>query len=88
MSRGIDEARQKGVRIISRQSFVDLPKVKEIILDKTGILTESRLKVIDQVAVRPKILMHLAASLEAGVDHPIAQAISTAYDTAEELKRS
>ena len=53
-------------------------------LDKTGTITKGKPKVTDVRALNslsPEQILRLAASLDAGSDHPVARAVSAAWDT-------
>ncbi|MFH1864060.1 MAG: HAD-IC family P-type ATPase [bacterium] len=53
-------------------------KIKTIIFDKTGTLTEGKPVVTDilpSIGYRVSSILHLAASLEKGSEHPLAEAI-------------
>ena len=69
---------QKGVLIRDAAALERLSKVDTLIVDKTGTLTEGRPKLIDIVAIGDfdeGTLLGLAASLERGSEHPLAEAI-------------
>lgn len=69
---------QAGVLIKDAEALERLAKVDTLIVDKTGTLTEGRPKLTDVVAVTgidEKTLLQLAASLEKGSEHPLAEAI-------------
>lgn len=71
---------QAGVLIKDAEALERLAKVDTLIVDKTGTLTEGRPKLTDVVAVigiDEKTLLQLAASLEKGSEHPLAEAIVT-----------
>lgn len=58
-----------------------LGRVTDIVFDKTGTLTAGTLKVAEVIpapGVDPQALLALAAAVEAGSEHPIAQAIVAA----------
>jgi Cu+-exporting ATPase len=70
-----------GVLIRNAEALEVLAKVDTLVIDKTGTLTEGKPRVID---IRPEAgwseleLLHLAASLERGSEHPLAGAIVAA----------
>lgn len=69
---------QAGVLIKDAEALERLAKVDTLIVDKTGTLTEGRPKLTDVIAVTgidEKTLLQLAASLEKGSEHPLAEAI-------------
>jgi len=69
---------QAGVLIKDAEALERFAKVDTLIVDKTGTLTEGRPKLTDVVVVEgfDEIeLLSLAASLERGSEHPLAEAI-------------
>ena len=69
---------QTGVLIKDAEALERMAKVDTLIVDKTGTLTEGRPKLTDVVAVSgidDNTLLQLAASLEKGSEHPLADAI-------------
>ncbi len=69
---------QAGVLIKDAEALERMAKVDTLIVDKTGTLTEGRPKLTDVVAVSGvdgNMLLQLAASLEKGSEHPLAEAI-------------
>jgi Cu+-exporting ATPase len=75
---GVGRGAQAGVLIKNAEALERLEKVDTLIVDKTGTLTEGRPAV---TAIRPAAgfeeaeLLRLAASLERGSEHPLADAI-------------
>ncbi|WP_173932212.1 heavy metal translocating P-type ATPase [Chelativorans sp. Marseille-P2723] len=69
---------QGGVLIRDAEALERFAHVDTLVVDKTGTLTEGRPKLTDVVAIegtdRNKLLL-LAASLERGSEHPLAEAI-------------
>lgn len=67
-----------GVLIKNAEALEVLEKVDTLVMDKTGTLTEGKPRLTSVVALadftEPEIL-HLAASLERGSEHPLAAAI-------------
>ena len=53
-------------------------KIKNIILDKTGTITENKVEIIDEI-VYDQEFYQVAYALEAKSNHPIAKAISSKY---------
>ena len=69
---------QAGVLIKDAEALERFSKVDTLIVDKTGTLTEGRPKLTDVVTAGgfdEKRLLGLAASLEKGSEHPLAEAI-------------
>ncbi|HWD12936.1 heavy metal translocating P-type ATPase [Pseudochrobactrum sp. sp1633] len=69
---------QAGVLIKDAEALERMAKVDTLIVDKTGTLTEGRPKLTDVMAVSgidDNTLLQLAASLEKGSEHPLAEAI-------------
>jgi Cu+-exporting ATPase len=75
---GVGRGAQAGVLIKNAEALERFEKVDTLIVDKTGTLTEGRPAV---TAIRPAAgfdeaeLLRLAASLERGSEHPLADAI-------------
>ena len=75
---GVGRGAQMGVLIRDAASLERLEKVDTVVLDKTGTLTEGRPQVTSIQAFagfdEPEVL-RLAAGLERGSEHPLAQAV-------------
>ena len=75
---GVGKAAEAGVLIRNGEALQTASKITTMILDKTGTITEGEPKVTDVLLTknysRKEVLM-LAASLEAGSEHPLAMAI-------------
>lgn len=75
---GIGKAAEAGVLIRNGEALQTASKITTMILDKTGTITEGVPKVTDLLLAnghaREHVLM-LAASIEAGSEHPLAMAI-------------
>lgn len=75
---GVGKAAEAGVLIRNGEALQTASKITTMILDKTGTITEGAPKVTDVLVAnkltREKVLM-LAASIEAGSEHPLAMAI-------------
>ncbi len=71
-------ARAKAYCVKSAEALERLAAIDTLIVDKTGTLTEGRPTLVDVVSATggdTKMMLRLAASLERGSEHPIAQAI-------------
>lgn len=78
---GTGRGAQLGILIKGPQVLESTRLVDTIILDKTGTVTTGRMSVVDVITapgVDQQQLRNLAASLEAGSEHPIAHAIAQA----------
>ena len=75
---GVGKAAEAGVLIRNGEALQTASKITTMILDKTGTITEGDPKVTDVLLAkgqeREHVLM-LAASIEAGSEHPLAMAI-------------
>lgn len=75
----LTNASKSGVLIKGGEFLERLTDIKVVAFDKTGTLTEGRLQVSDIHALNgysEEEVLHLAASLEAKSEHPIAKAIT------------
>jgi P-type Cu+ transporter len=75
---GIGRAAQAGVLVRDAAALETLEKVNVLIVDKTGTLTEGRPVFLSATASEgdtSENVLRLAASLEAGSEHPLATAI-------------
>jgi P-type Cu+ transporter len=67
-----------GVLIKNAEALEVLEKIDTVVVDKTGTLTEGKPRLVSVLAVPEQgegELLHLAASLERGSEHPLAAAI-------------
>jgi Cu+-exporting ATPase len=67
-----------GVLIKNAEALEVLEKIDTLVVDKTGTLTEGKPRLVSVLAVPEQgegELLHLAASLERGSEHPLAAAI-------------
>jgi Cu+-exporting ATPase len=67
-----------GVLFKNAEAIVVMKAVDTLVTDKTGTLTEGKPKLVNVVPAAEfdeKTLLHLAASLEVGSEHPLAEAI-------------
>ena len=75
---GIGRGAQAGILVKNAEALETLGKVKWLVVDKTGTLTEGRPTLVDQVAINgmtEETLVKLAASLERSSEHPLAAAV-------------
>ncbi len=78
---GVGRGASAGVLIKNAASLERMEKVDTLVVDKTGTLTEGKPKVVAVVAqsgISEPDLLRLAASLEQGSEHPLADAIVAA----------
>ena len=77
---GVGKAAEYGVLIRNGEALQRAGQLTTVVLDKTGTVTEGRPTVTKLVAIDgdQEGLLRLAASLEAGSEHPLAEAIVTA----------
>ncbi|OAF12435.1 ATPase P [Bradyrhizobium centrolobii] len=78
--RGAGEAAERGILMRTGEAFQGYRLVNQIVLDKTGTLTEGRpqLVAIEAVGASETELLGVAAAAEAASEHPLADAIVTA----------
>ncbi|WP_261331879.1 heavy metal translocating P-type ATPase [Maritalea mobilis] len=83
---------QAGVLIKDAEALERMARVDTVIVDKTGTLTEGKPKLTDVVALEghdETEVLSLAAALERGSEHPLAEAIvEGARDRGAEIGRS
>ncbi len=75
---GSGRGAQLGILINGPEALEQTRGVTTIVLDKTGTVSEGRMRVADlepAEGVAPDDLLHLAATAESGSEHPIAHAI-------------
>jgi Cu+-exporting ATPase len=75
--RGAGEAAERGVLMRTGEAFQALRRVQRVVFDKTGTLTEGHpaLREIVPVVGTEAELLAVAASVEAGSEHPLARAV-------------
>ncbi len=85
---GLTAAAKRGILIKGGVYLEGGRHLKVVALDKTGTITEGKPKLTDLIPVEntdrvltPDQLLHIAASLDALSDHPVAHAVTTAWDT-------
>jgi heavy metal translocating P-type ATPase len=82
--RGAGQAAERGILMRTGEAFQGFRTVTQIILDKTGTLTEGRptVREIRAVDVGEQELLAIAAAAEASSEHPLARAvIKAAFDS-------
>lgn len=75
---GVGKAAESGVLIRNGESLQTASKITVMVLDKTGTITKGAPAVTDIIETgtyQEEEILRLAASLEAGSEHPLAQAI-------------
>ena len=75
--RGAGQAAEHGILMRTGEAFQGFRLVKQIVLDKTGTLTEGRpvVREITAAGVSEQELLAIAAAAEASSEHPLAQAV-------------
>lgn len=88
---GVGKAAEAGVLIRNGEALQTASKITAMVLDKTGTITKGAPTVTDICLARAdneQTILQLAASLEAGSEHPLAQAIvESALEKDIELKK-
>jgi len=77
---GTGRAAQLGIVIKGGEVLEATRTVDVAVLDKTGTLTEGRMRLLDVISapdVEPSVLLRRAGSVEDASEHPIARAIAT-----------
>ncbi len=77
---GVGKGAEAGILIRGAEYLERSQKIKTIVFDKTGTLTKGEPSVTDVIPVGSygkEEILHLAASVETGSEHPLAQAIIT-----------
>lgn len=76
---GVGKAAEAGILIRNGEALQTASKITVMVLDKTGTITEGSPAVTDVIPVNDKYakaqLLQMAASVEAGSEHPLAEAI-------------
>jgi Cu+-exporting ATPase len=78
---GVGRGAHSGILIRDAEALERFESIDTIVIDKTGTLTEGKPKVVSIVTVEgidESALLRLAASLERGSEHPLAQAVLNA----------
>ena len=75
---GVGRGAHSGILIRDAEALERLERIDTIVIDKTGTLTEGKPKVVGIIPAdgfEENQLLRLAASVERGSEHPLAQAI-------------
>ena len=75
---GVGKAAEYGILIRNGDALQQAGKLTTVVLDKTGTVTEGRPAVTRMITVAgwdEQALLHIAASVEAGSEHPLAAAV-------------
>ncbi len=87
---GVGKAAEFGILIRNGEALQQARRLTTVVLDKTGTVTEGRPRVTDLVPVKgwdADRLLQTAASIEAGSEHPLAEAVlEAAKDRELELR--
>jgi P-type Cu+ transporter len=78
---GVGRGARSGILIRDAEALERFERIDTIVIDKTGTLTEGKPKVVSIVTtdgIDENSLLRLAASVERGSEHPLAQAILNA----------
>lgn len=81
-----ERALRGGVLFRSPAAMERAGDLRTLVLDKTGTLTEGRPRVVETCpapGTAPQTLRDLAATAEAGIDHPVARALTEAGEAGE-----
>lgn len=83
---GTGKGAQNGILIKSVESLETLHLIDTVVLDKTGTITEGKLKVTNILTnnINEKHLLKIAASLEKSSEHPLAEAIIKKVEEGEQ----
>lgn len=76
---GTGKGAENGILIKSGEALETAHSIDTVVMDKTGTITEGKPRVTDVISYNMKEdeLLKLACSLEAGSEHPLAEAIMT-----------
>lgn len=73
--------RRLGLLVTKADAWEQLPRITDIVFDKTGTLTEGRIRLAETIPCGQRdqsVCRAIAAALESGSSHPIAQAFTEA----------
>ncbi len=74
---------ERGILVKSAEALEVLHMTKSVILDKTGTITEGHPSVTDIISENERETLEIAAALEAGSEHPLAEAIRSKAENME-----
>jgi Cu+-exporting ATPase len=79
---GTGRGAQLGILIKGPEVLEQTRRISTIVLDKTGTITEGRMRLADALPIETSRdeLLRLAGAAESASEHPLAQAIATAAD--------
>ncbi|MEO1336811.1 MAG: heavy metal translocating P-type ATPase, partial [Myxococcota bacterium] len=72
---GSGRGAREGILFRGTDTFERAKVIDTVVLDKTGTLTEGRMKVVEVVSEQPQTVLAMAAAVEASSEHPVARAI-------------
>jgi Cu+-exporting ATPase len=81
---GVGRGAQAGVLIKKAEAIELMEKVRTLVVDKTGTLTQGRpavTQILPNDSISEQELLALAAAVESRSEHPLAAAIVTAHDS-------
>lgn len=79
---GIGRGASMGILIKNADALEQVCKIKALVLDKTGTLTEGTPRITERVSINGNIndSMRLSASVEARSEHPLAHVVVSEYE--------
>ena len=83
---GLSAAAKQGILVKGGVYLEGGKKLKVVAMDKTGTITEGKPKLTDTVPLGGRAaddVLRIAASLDANSDHPVARAVSQAWDSSK-----
>lgn len=84
---GTGKGASNGILIKSSESLETAHSIQTVVLDKTGTITEGKMRVTDVIhtdRMTKEQFLEIAASLEVGSEHPLADAV-TAYAKEQQI---
>jgi Cu+-exporting ATPase len=84
---GTGRGAQLGILIKGPEVLEQTRRISTVVLDKTGTITEGRMRLVDTFAVAtlPEELLRVAGAVESASEHPLAQAVAAAARADGEL---